>query len=703
MSSHTALYLFSFAGDLPAGGPHGDGRTWYSKPSEGLMKNTAELRERLVAEQIEARGVRDPRVLAAMRSVPREHFVPKHLRDEAYEDTPLPIGADQTISQPYIVAYMLEALALQGGEKVLEVGAGSGYAAAVLSKIAGEVFTIERIAQLAQLAATNLTDSGCENVHVRHGDGTEGWIDEAPFDAILVSAGAPSVPKSLTRQLKVGGRMIVPVGSDLRYQELVRITRVDDDEFEREGIADVRFVPLIGKEGWESDGNDWETKSPRLVRSRPAVSMSVPDLIANHAQSFDDLDEVDLDPLLRRIGDARVVLIGEASHGTSEFYRLRAQITQALIEKKGFNVVAAEADWPDAARIDHYVRHRDAPASEWEAFARFPTWMWRNEEMRSFVDWLHERNMARPCGHRTAFHGLDLYSLYRSARSVIGYLETVDPELAAISRVRYGCLTPWEADPVSYGKAALRGSYRKCEQEVAHMLVELLQKQQDLVLHDGERFFDATQNARLVANAEQYYRIMYYGSRASWNLRDSHMFDTLKNVLAFHGPQSKAVVWAHNSHIGNASATEMGRRGEHNIGQLCQAYFGSAAYSIGFGTNDGTVAAASDWDTPMQVMEVRPAHAQSYERLFHLSNVPGLLLPLTTAGHEELVQKLAKPRLERAIGVIYRPDTELASHYLEAVLPQQFNEYVWIDRTNAVTPLDVTQLQGLPDTYPFGI
>lgn len=667
------------------------------------MKHTAELRERLVVEQIEGRGVRDPRVLAAMRSVPREFFVPQLFRDEAYEDKPLPIGSDQTISQPYIVAFMLEALTLQGGEKVLEVGAGSGYAAAVLSRIASEVFTIERIAQLAQRAATNLSEAGCENVHVRHGDGTEGWIDEAPFDAILVSAGAPTMPKSLMLQLKVGGHMVVPVGADLRYQELVRITRVDDDEFEREDIADVRFVPLIGKEGWERDSNDFETKSPRVVKSRPSVSMSVSDLIANQAQSFNDLDQVDLEPLLGRIGASRVVLIGEASHGTSEFYRLRARITQALIERKGFNVVATEADWPDAARIDHYVRHRDAPASGWEAFARFPTWMWRNEEMRSFVDWLHERNISRPCDHHTAFYGLDLYSLYRSAKSVIGYLETVDPVLATIARERYGCLTPWEADPASYGRAALKGSYRKCEEDVTHMLVKLLQKQQELLLDDGERLFDATQNARLVASAEQYYRIMYYGSRASWNLRDSHMFDTLQNVLAFRGPQSKAVVWAHNSHIGDAAATEMGRRGEHNLGQLCRAHFGCASYHIGFGTNDGTVAAASDWDAPMQVMNVRSAHAQSYERLFHASRAPGLILPLTTAGHKELTSKLTKPRLERAIGVIYRPDTELASHYFEAVLPQQFDEYIWIDHTSAIKPLDVAQLQGLPDTYPFGV
>ena len=667
------------------------------------MAHLLDLREHFVSEQIEARGVRDPLVLSAMRKVPRELFVPESLRDEAYEDSPLAIGAGQTISQPYIVAFMVEALALRGGEKVLEIGAGSGYAAAVLAEIARDVFTIERIGQLAEQAAANLAAAECDNVHVRHADGTEGWADEAPFDAILVSAGAPDVPKSLMRQLVIGGHMVVPIGSDPRAQELIRITRIDEDEFEREDLADVRFVPLIGKEGWESEDTDWQTRSPRVVQARPAVSVSVPGLIAKHAETFVKLQDADLEPLLRRIGDARVVLIGEASHGTSEFYRMRARITQRLIEKKGFNIVGAEADWPDAARIDHYVRQRDVLPSEWTAFARFPTWMWRNEETRSFVDWLHGRNLSLPHNERVAFYGLDLYSLYNSVREVIAYLKSVDPDLAAVARQRYGCLTPWEADPAAYGHAALTGAYHKCEQDVAHMLVELLQKQQAYAIQDGERFFDATQNARLVANAERYYRVMYYGSRASWNLRDSHMFETLRNILEFHGPKSRAVIWAHNSHIGNAAATEMGRRGEHNIGQLCREHFGTGSYHIGFGTNDGTVAAASDWDGPMQVMTVRPAHPQSYERLFHMTNSPGLLLPLADQRTQELRDKLAKPRLERAIGVIYRPDSELASHYFEAVLPRQFDEYIWIDRTRAVNPFDVAELQGLPDTYPFGV
>ncbi len=669
-----------------------------------MAKTEDKRRERFVREQIAARGVHDPNVLTAMRKVRRERFVPEQLREEAYADTPLPIGGGQTISQPYIVAFMIEALALQGGERVLEIGAGSGYAAAVLAEIAGEVFTVERIGQLAERAAINLADAGYTNVHVRHADGTEGWADQAPFDAILVSAGGPDIPKSLMRQLRIGGHMVIPIGSDPRAQELIRVTRVAEDEYEREDIADVRFVPLIGKEGWESKDTDWETKPPRVIQTRPAVSVSTPGLIARNGESFVKLEKADLDPLLKRIGDARVVLIGEATHGTSEFYRMRARITQRLIEEKGFTFVAAEADWPDATRIDHYVRHRDVPPAEWTAFARFPAWMWRNEETRQFVDWLHTRNLPLSHSKRVGFHGLDLYSLYTSIRVVTDYLESIDPDLATVARQRYGCLSPWEADPGAYGRAVLSDSFRACEQDVAHVLVELLEKERAYVPADGERFFDAAQNARLIANAERYYRTMYYGSRSSWNLRDSHMFETLIHLLDHYGPSSKAVVWAHNSHIGDASATEMARRGEHNIGQLCRAHFGAKSYHIGFGTNDGTVAAASNWDAPMQVMAVRPAHPQSYERMFHLTNVPGLLVPLRqTKEREDLCERLIKPRLERAIGVVYRPESELASHYFEAVLPHQFDEYIWIDRTSALKPFATTELEGLPDTYPFGL
>ena len=661
----------------------------------------SKLRSDMVKHQIASRGVRAAEVLAAMRKVPREAFLPDRMQEFAYEDAPLPIEADQTISQPYIVALMTEALALKGGEKVLEIGTGSGYAAAVLAEIAGEVYTVERIEQLAREAALKLSELGYKNVHVRHADGTLGWPEHAPYDAIVVAASGPEIPDTLKRQLKVGGRLVVPVGANPRAQELVRVTRSADDKFKTEDIADVRFVPLVGKEGWSPD------EFPAPLRGRPdgprPTDSGLAKAIADCCETFDSIESVDLDPLLDRIGDARVVLLGEATHGTSEFYRMRERITQELITRKGFRFVAIEGDWPDVARLDHYVRHFGYLPAEWTAFARFPTWMWRNEEMRSFVDWLHENNAVREHRHRTAIYGLDLYSLYTSIQSVLEYLDKVDPYAARIARQRYGCLTPWQADPATYGHAALTGTYRTCENDVVRMLEDLLHKRSAYAFHDGERFMDAVQNARLVADAERYYRTMYYGSRASWNLRDTHMFETLQTLLAFHGLGAKAIVWAHNSHIGDASATEMSARGEYNVGQLCREEFGAGAYSIGFGTNKGTVAAASDWDSPMEVKTVQPALAGSYERLCHETGHPRFMLPLRTLQPAALHHRLEKPRLERAIGVIYRPETELSSHYFHANLPLQFDEYIWFDETRAVTPFQTKELEGLPDTYPFGL
>jgi protein-L-isoaspartate(D-aspartate) O-methyltransferase len=655
----------------------------------------------MVDSHVAARGVRSPLVLDAMRTVPREVFLPESMHEFAYEDSPLPIAEGQTISQPYIVALMTEALSLAGGERVLEIGTGSGYAAAVLSRIASDVYTVERIGPLAEKAAAALNALGYANVHVLHGDGTLGWPEHAPYDAIVVAAGGPEVPQSLKAQLKVGGRLVIPVGIDRRIQELLRVTRVSQHEYSTQEIADVRFVPLVGEEGWTPDdrfrpaaqaGADRDTSDPALARS-----------IARSCEPFADIASADLEPLLRRIGDARVVLLGEATHGSSEFYRMRGRISRELIGRKGFSFVAIEGDWPDAARVDHYVRHAEYSPSEWTAFARFPAWMWRNEEVRDFVDWLRERNAGVELAKRVAFHGLDLYSLYNSIRSVLKYLDDVDPKAAQVARQRYGCLTPWQSDPATYGQAALTGGYETCEREVVTMLRDLMQKRQAYAEHDGARFLDAVQNARLVANAERYYRIMYYGSRASWNLRDGHMFQTLKTLLDFHGPASKALVWAHNSHVGDSAATEMSSRGEYNIGHLCRNEFGGAAYSIGFGTNSGTVAAATEWDGPMEVKNVRPALPGSYERLYHEAGVARFTLPLREAMPGDLARGLAKARLERAIGVIYRPETELESHYFQAVLPRQFDEYVWFDETNAVTPLDTKKVEGLPDTYPFGV
>jgi protein-L-isoaspartate(D-aspartate) O-methyltransferase len=659
-------------------------------------------RNRMVERQIVRRGVTDPLVLDAVRSVPREAFLPEDLREFAYDDSPLPIEEGQTISQPYIVALMTEALRLKGDETVLEIGTGSGYAAAVLARVARHVYTVERYAQLAAKAAATLASQGFSNVHVKHGDGTLGWPEHAPYDAIVVAAGGPEVPESLKEQLKVGGRLVIPVGADQRMQELLRVTRVSEREYRTEELMDVRFVPLVGAEGWAPDRPDDQPIARRRPRPKPDDA-GLAQSIARSCEAFTDIESANLAPLLERIGSARVVLIGEASHGTSEFYRMRARITRELIERKGFDFVAIEGDWPDAARIDHYVRHASHPPSEWTAFARFPVWMWRNRETRAFVDWLREHNASLAHPKRAAFHGLDLYSLYSSLRSVLEYLDEVDPHTARVARLRYGCLTPWQADPATYGEAALTGTYRSCEESVVAVLRDLRKKEQAYAEHDGERFLDAEQNALLVTNAEKYYRIMYYGSRASWNLRDTHMFETLQNLLEHHGPESRGVVWAHNSHIGNAAATDMAKRGEHNIGQLCREEFGDGAYSIGFGTHTGTVAAATDWDGPMLTRTVNPSLEGSYERLFHDTGTPGFLLPLRKPASKEVRAGLTRPRLERAIGVIYRPETELQSHYFQAVLPEQFDEYVWLDKTRAVSPLATEELKGMPDTYPFGL
>jgi protein-L-isoaspartate(D-aspartate) O-methyltransferase len=665
------------------------------------MLDFEDLRARMVDNHLARRGIADTKVLEAFRTVPRESFVSPELLEFAYEDTPLPIGEEQTISQPYIVAVTVAALGLRGGERVLEVGTGSGYAAAILSRIAGEVYTVERIGSLATSARERFAQLGYGNVHTLEGDGSLGWPEHAPYDAIAVAAGGPRVPEALVSQLKIGGRLVIPVGPEESSQTLVRVTRESETEYREEPLTAVRFVPLVGEQGWR------DSAPALLVPDRASGAATVAKLVREVAEPIVDIETAPIDALLDRIADARVVLLGEATHGTSEFYRMRARITRELIMHRGFQFVAVEADWPDAARIDDYVLGgRPRSSLQFTPFARFPTWMWRNEEVERFTEWLRLHNAEQPSPERKAgFHGLDLYSLFTSIAAVLAYLDDVDPDAARVARLRYGALTPWQKDPAAYGKAVLVGRYRSSEAAVVAMLRDMLERRIDYASKDGDRFFDAAQNARVVADAEQYYRAMYYGSAASWNLRDTHMFDTLQSLLAFYGPGSKGIVWEHNSHVGNAAATEMSARGELNVGQLCRVKFGQSAYIVGFGTDHGTVAAASSWDEPMQLMRVRPAHADSYERICHDSGVRAFALPLREPARSAVRDELASPRLERAIGVIYRPETELASHYFNAILPRQFDEYVWFDETSAVRPLEANPRRSadLPDTYPFGL
>jgi erythromycin esterase-like protein len=431
----------------------------------------------------------------------------------------------------------------------------------------------------------------------------------------------------------------------------------------------------------------------------------LPDLIRRSAEPLPEIDDPAFGAMFDRFGDARVVLLGEASHGTSEFYRSRAAISKRLIERHGFNIVAVEADWPDAATIDRYVRHRPRREGEDRAFERFPTWMWRNAEVDDFVRWLREHNSPRPYEQMTGFFGLDLYNLDASMRAVIDFLEREDPEAAKIARRRYGCLEPWADHPATYGRMAIFEGYTRCQVPVTEMMRDLMKRNFDCLSAECDEWLDAAANARLVKNAEAYYRVMYEGAAESWNLRDTHMFETLIQLLQAKGPRSKAIVWAHNSHIGNAAHTDMGkRRGELNIGQLCKDRFDNRARLIGFGTHTGTVAAADDWDDPMKIKRVRPSLEGSYERMSHDSGMARFLLDLRAEEiGRELKEALGEERLERFIGVIYRPETERWSHYSECVLHKQFDAWVWFDETTAVTPLPGETRPGEEETYPFGL
>lgn len=426
----------------------------------------------------------------------------------------------------------------------------------------------------------------------------------------------------------------------------------------------------------------------------------------------------DFDPILAAIGGAHIVLIGEASHGTHEFYRIRGELTKRLIRERGFTAVAAEADWPDAYRVNRYVRGRSGDGDADEAlsgFRRFPQWMWRNADVLDFVGWLRAHNDGvRDPRRMVGFYGLDLYSLHASMDAVLAYLDTVDPDAARRARERYACFDLFGGDPQEYGYAAVLGLAPSCESDVVSQLVELQRAAAAYAERDGrldpDAQFAAEQNARLVVNAEHYYREMFRSRVGSWNLRDSHMAATLEAVEghlgARQGRPAKLVVWAHNSHLGDARATELGHGGEHNVGQLVRMRCGADAALIGFTTNAGTVTAAHDWGEPASRMRVRPALDDSYEALFHESLPHNFAL--VPRARPELAEALTAPRLERAMGVIYRPDTERLSHYFHASLARQFDVVLHYDVTRAVEPLertprwDVGEAE-LPETYPSGL
>jgi erythromycin esterase-like protein len=423
--------------------------------------------------------------------------------------------------------------------------------------------------------------------------------------------------------------------------------------------------------------------------------------------------EQDIDRLVELIAHKRIVMIGEASHGTHEFYDFRAALSRRLIQHHGFTAVAVEGDWPDALRVDRFVRDHatedDNVMASLDSFERFPRWMWRNDDAAAFVSWLHGFNNHRDERQRCGFYGLDLYSLHASMRAVIEYLEDNDHEAAHRARERYACFDHVEGDPSQYGMQAHLGIGPKCETEVVAQLVEMQLRKlaRSGRSPTGDAWFHAVQQAHVVRNAEQYYRMMFAGRTASWNLRDTHMADTV-DLLAEHlgdDEPAKIIVWAHNSHVGDARATEMGDDGQITLGQIARQRHPGEVALVGFTTHEGTVIAANDWEEPAERMRVRPSLPGSWEELLHESGLPRFYL--TAPDLKRVVGEQAE-RLQRAIGVVYRPETERRSHYLHARLADEFDLVIHIDSTRGVEPLDPiesghTPAHELPETFPTGV
>lgn len=639
-----------------------------------------------IITRLKDKGIKSALLLNAFRDIPSAFFKSKELHPYFYKESSIDNSLEKIEPRVIVITKMLEKLKIKGGEKILVIGVDSVYILTALSRICKEVYAVEANIEYVQWALEVLKNSNTTNVFMKSSEEKLGWIEQAPFDTILIASEFEKVPNTLKEQLQIDGRLLVPVGPDWSHILFEIIQRISKTEYKEEKSRDNYFIP--------------NPKVLPQIGSKSYSEKEIVDEIKDKAIAFNNIKDFPLDSLLDRVGDSRVVLLGEASHGTSEFYLCRQEITKALIEKKGFNFVCAEADWSDAEQINDYVRDEHAQ-KDWMPFTRFPQWMWKNMEVLNFVEWLRKYNASRQ--DKIGFYGLDLYGLENSINLIINYLEGVDKNLANLAKTRYACITPYLSDPAIYGKMVVSRQLISCEKDILKMLVDLL-KNKNKLDHAPEYFY-AYQNANVVVDAELYYKTMYYGSAESWNLRDFHMFHTLKSLLSYFGSDTKAIVWAHNSHIGNAMATEMYARGEINIGHLCKEYFAEKSYNIGFGTHTGTVAAAHNWGDKMNKMHVNNSLSNSYENLCHQSQIANFTLPLREMySGKKLKELLSTPKLERAIGVMYRPRTERMSHYFHAVLPSQFDEYIWFNDSQAVTPITSTNVSSkLLTGHPFSL
>ena len=645
------------------------------------------MKNQQIQNRLRDKGIKNPLLLEAFQNIPEEFFLSKELYPYAYQEIDMEKALDAIEPRVIVFTQILEIIDVKKGNKILAIGIDSVYMLVVLSKIYKEVYTVEANIEYSRWALEVLKNNNIGNVFFDSHNEAKGWEANAPYDTIIISSEFQEVPEIIKEQLQIGGKLMIPIGPDWAHIIFEIVERVSEFEFRTKRLRENYFIP--------------KPKIVPQIGTKHFPENEIIDAIKEKAIAFNSIDEYPLDNLMDRIGDAKVVLLGEASHGTSEFYLSRQEITKALIEKKGFNFVCAEADWSDAEQINSYVRNLNAQR-KWMPFNRFPQWMWKNKEVLDFIKWLKEYNAVND--NIYGFYGLDLYGLANSIDLVINYLNNIGSDLANLAKERYSCIIPYLSDPAVYGKMVLSKQLESCEEEILKILVDLLKNKHKL--NHSPEYFYAYQNANVVVDAERYYKAMYHGGAESWNLRDFHMFYTLKSLLLYFGEDTKAIVWAHNSHIGNALATEMYSRGEINIGHLCKEHFGDKSYHIGFGTHFGTVAAAHNWGEKMEIMKVNPSISESYENLCHKTQIPAFSLPLKEKDSGKKIRKLlSTPKLERAIGVVYRSQTERMSHYFRAVLPSQFDEYIWFNKSKAVTPISYTRIEqkALGNFHPFGL
>ena len=621
-----------------------------------------------IKRQLIAKGINNLLLLDAFQNIPDTFLFAETVNPYFYEKSDLTNSFDHAESRVIVIAKMLEQLQIKSEEKILLVGVESIYILIVLSKIYKNVYSIEPQDSCISSSLEMLKTMNISNVHIKNGNPIVGWNEKGPFNVILIAPEFNNLTEKLKNQLQIGAKLLAPVGPDWTHLILEIVTRNSSTDYNVSALRDCYFIPKpktlpkLGREAY----------SPREIIDEIGIN-SIP---------FKNINEYPIDGLLERIGNARVVLIGAASHGTAEFYLTRQNITKALIEQKGFNIICTDNNWSDTEHTNNSIQNK-LNAKNTSPLSRFPHWCWKNEEINSFLDWLTLYNKQH--NNSVGIYGLDLYGYEESIKLVIKYLQEIDPLLGQLAKKRYTKVIE-NFSKKTYNKDNKGTNNLACyDHEVLKILIDLLKKDNDL--NHCHSFFNAYQNANVVINADRHYQAMRFSSAESWNLRSLHMFHTLQSLLSYSGSDSKAIIWGHNADVGNAFATEVYANGEINLGHLCKEQYGDNSYHIGFGTHKGTLAASSNWGAKMKIFSLQESLDNSFESLCHKTKISNFTLPLRAQNaDDELLELLAVPKLQRSIGILYSPKKEAIRNYSKSILPMQYDEYIWYNTTQAITP-----------------